>query len=72
MLLYYGLTNLAALRLDAPDRRFPRWIAVLGLAGCLLLAFSVDVKSLLSGAAILLAGLLWQTITSPAVRHRGE
>jgi APA family basic amino acid/polyamine antiporter len=38
VLIYYGLTNLAALRLPPKDRRFPRWIAVLGLLGCLMLA----------------------------------
>jgi APA family basic amino acid/polyamine antiporter len=38
VLIYYGLTNLAALRLPKKDQRFPRWIAALGLFGCLLLA----------------------------------
>jgi APA family basic amino acid/polyamine antiporter len=69
VLLYYSLTNLAALRLEQCDRLYPRWISVLGLVGCLMLAFFVDLRSIVMGAAILLAGLLWQTLTSPQVRR---
>lgn len=42
VLIYYGLTNLAALRLPPDARRFPRVIAGLGLASCVALAFFVD------------------------------
>ncbi len=38
VLLYYAITNLSCLRLAPRHRRFPRWIALAGLAGCLLLA----------------------------------
>jgi len=38
VLLYYAITNLAALRLPAEHRRFPRVIAALALAACIALA----------------------------------
>ncbi|HUQ02463.1 MAG TPA: APC family permease [Kofleriaceae bacterium] len=38
VLVYYAVTNLAALRLPARDRRFPRAIAVAGLVTCAGLA----------------------------------
>ncbi len=42
VLIYYALTNLAALRLPAADRRYPRAIPVIGLAGCLGLCVFID------------------------------
>ncbi len=38
VLVYYAVTNAAALRLQGKERLFPRWIAWIGLAGCLALA----------------------------------
>ena len=38
VLLYYAITNLAALRLPREHRRFPRAIAAFGLASCVVLA----------------------------------
>ena len=42
VLVYYALTNLAALRLPVESRLYPRWIAVCGLVSCLGLAFWVE------------------------------
>jgi APA family basic amino acid/polyamine antiporter len=38
VLVYYAITNLAALRLPAAQRRFPRVFAALGLVACVALA----------------------------------
>ncbi|MEE2879722.1 MAG: amino acid permease, partial [Pseudomonadota bacterium] len=35
VLIYYAITNLAALQLPAAERLYPRWISLAGLAGCL-------------------------------------
>jgi APA family basic amino acid/polyamine antiporter len=56
VLLYYGVTNLAALRLDR--RRPTAW---LGLASCLFLSFFVPLEIWLAGAGLLAAGLVWKT-----------
>lgn len=56
VLLYYGATNLAALRVDR--RRPTAW---LGLASCLFLSLFVPVEIWLVGLALIAAGLVWKT-----------
>jgi APA family basic amino acid/polyamine antiporter len=59
VLIYYALTNLAALRLPASQRRYPRFIPALGLAACLFLAFWVEPTIWIVGLGLLTLGLLW-------------
>jgi basic amino acid/polyamine antiporter, APA family len=64
VLIYYGLTHLAALRIPPRDRRYPPVIAVLGLIACLFLAFQVAPQTWAVGALFLIFGLtlraLWR------------
>jgi basic amino acid/polyamine antiporter, APA family len=60
ILIYYSITNVAALRLPATNRRYPAWVAWCGLATCLLMAFSMQLPTILSGAGLLLAGFLFR------------
>ena len=53
VLVYYAVANAAAWTLRPAERRWPRWLAGAGLAGCLLLAASLPVSSVLAGAAVL-------------------
>lgn len=62
VLIYYALTNLAALRLPAAAQRFPRWVAVAGVIACLFLAFWVEPLVWASGLALLAVGLLWHWV----------
>lgn len=57
VLVYYAVTNLAALRLPSEDRRFPRWVAAAGLVSCVSLAFFVDRAIWLAGLALIGVGL---------------
>ena len=59
VLIYYAITNLAALFIPAADRLYPRWLAVAGLVACLFLAFWVDPVIWLAGSLLILAGLAW-------------
>lgn len=68
VLLYYAITNLAALALPARHRLYPRWISVLGLLACLFLAFWVDRPIWLAGSGLLLLGLAWHGVA----RHLGR
>lgn len=70
VLVYYALTNLAALRLTTEQRRFPRWVSVLGLVGCLGLAAFVDLTVVAAAAGVLAAGVAWH-LAAVALRHRG-
>jgi APA family basic amino acid/polyamine antiporter len=58
VLVYYGLTNLAALRLPVEARRFPRWVAWAGLISCFALAFFVEWQVWLAGLGLLGLGFL--------------
>jgi APA family basic amino acid/polyamine antiporter len=65
VLVYYAIANVSALTLSAQQRRWPRPLAALGVAGCGMLAVTLPLVSVLGGAAVLAVGALaW------AVRHR--
>jgi APA family basic amino acid/polyamine antiporter len=58
VLAYYAIANAAAATLSADEGRPPRVIPIAGLAGCLLLAFTLPVTSVVAGAIVLAAGAL--------------
>lgn len=62
VLVYYAITNAAALRLPPEQRRFPKWLAWLGLCGCLFLAFWVDWHIWALGLGLIAAGVLWHLV----------
>ncbi len=68
VLIYYSITNLAALQLPVEDRRFPRWISMAGLGACLFLAFWVEPIVWAVGMGLLLVGfgLRWVVRTQSA------
>jgi len=55
VLLYYGITNLAAIKLDRG-----RWSSWIGLVSCLSLSFFVPLEVWLTGAGIVGIGLIWK------------
>jgi basic amino acid/polyamine antiporter, APA family len=57
ILLYYSITNLAALRLPREQQRFPAWVARLGLVCCLAMAASLSAPTILYGVGLLAVGL---------------
>lgn len=60
VLVYYAITNLAALRLPAEQRRFPRVVPALGLVCCLGLAFWVEPLIWGIGLGLIAIGLVWK------------
>ncbi|MEM6553453.1 MAG: APC family permease [Planctomycetota bacterium] len=57
VLLYYGLTNWAALKLSDEERFYPRWVSVAGLIGCVGLAWWVDWRVLIAGVVLIAVAL---------------
>jgi APA family basic amino acid/polyamine antiporter len=57
VLVYYAIANAAALTLPPGQRRWPRALHVLGIAGCAALITTLPITALLSGLAVLAAGL---------------
>ena len=68
VLVYYALTNLAALRLPPAGRRLPRGIPLAGLIGCLGLAFWVDWRVWAVGLLVIGAGFAWRWLLHRAAR----
>ncbi len=66
VLVYYAITNLAALALTAEQRRYPRWVSWAGLFGCLSLAAFVAWPVLAVGVGLALMGLLWHRLRRDA------
>jgi basic amino acid/polyamine antiporter, APA family len=73
VLAYYAIANASAWTLRPDERRPPRWVPVVGLVGCITLAVNLPLVSVLSGAGVLLLGLLAYEITArkEAVGDRG-
>jgi APA family basic amino acid/polyamine antiporter len=57
VLLYYFVANAAAYRQPATARRFPRWLQLLGCAGCLVLVATLPSPSVLAGVATFAVGI---------------
>lgn len=57
VLIYYAITNLAALFLPDEFRLYPRWVAMGGLFGCVFLTLWIEPQIWVYGMAVLLAGL---------------
>lgn len=60
VLVYYLVANLSALRQERGRRRFPRVFAVLGAVGCVVIAVTLPPGAVLTGLAVLVAGLVWR------------
>jgi basic amino acid/polyamine antiporter, APA family len=68
-LLYYTVANLSALRLSRQQRMFPRALAVMGLIGCLGLAFALAPQDIGIGLAILIIGLAFRSLRLSVIRR---
>ncbi len=62
VLVYYAITNFAAIRLTKEERLYSPIIAWTGLGSCLFLAFWVETQIWIAGLVIILIGLLWQAV----------
>jgi APA family basic amino acid/polyamine antiporter len=58
ILLYYAITNLAALRMPDSAKLFPDAVPWIGLLSCILLAASLSFSTMLTGLIVLAAGFI--------------
>ncbi len=70
VLTYYAITNASALRLQSSERLWPRWIAWLGLVGCVVLVLALPWRVLASGVGVLIAGIAARSIALRSPQHR--
>jgi APA family basic amino acid/polyamine antiporter len=70
VLIYYAISNLAALRLSRAQRLYPPIVPALGLAGCVFLAFQVPWPVWATGLALIVGALALRAVLSrPRPRH---
>jgi APA family basic amino acid/polyamine antiporter len=65
VLAYYAITNASAWTQPRGQRRWPRTFQVLGLAGCVLLAATLPLTSVLVGVAVLGVGAVSWVLRRP-------
>lgn len=61
VLVYYSIAHMSALRQPAGERWLPRVVQVLGLVGCLLLAFTLPWQAIVYTAVVLGVGLAFRS-----------
>ena len=69
VLIYYAITNLAALRLPKEKQLYSPLFAWGGLAACLCLAFFVEREIWMAGLGVIVGGLLWHGLARYLVRR---
>jgi APA family basic amino acid/polyamine antiporter len=62
VLLYYFVANLAAFTQEPAQRRFPRWLQVLGAVGCAGLVATLPVTSVVAGVGVFAVGIGYRLI----------
>ncbi|MCC6699331.1 MAG: amino acid permease [Candidatus Hydrogenedentes bacterium] len=62
ILVYYAITNMAALRLTGTDRRYPRVISVAGLFLCITLCLALEPGTILTGSVLVTAGFAYRGV----------
>lgn len=69
ILLYYTITNVAALRLPSEHKLFPKWVAVAGLVTCLVLASSLSWPTIVGGTGLLAIGFGFRALLRAVSAH---
>jgi APA family basic amino acid/polyamine antiporter len=64
VLVYYAIANLSAATQTGADRRWPKALNVVGLVGCLLLAATLPVTSVLVGLGVFAVGLAGRAVAT--------
>jgi APA family basic amino acid/polyamine antiporter len=67
VLLYYFVANAAAYRQSPTQRRFPRWLQILGATGCLVLVVTLPWQAVVAGLAVFAVGIAVRWVRLRAV-----
>ena len=57
VLLYYLIANISAFTQGADQRRFPRWLQILGVIGCVVLVATLPPASIVAGLGVFALGI---------------
>ncbi|WP_224760481.1 APC family permease [Salinibacterium sp. ZJ450] len=70
VLIYYAIAHLSAFRQTDVERWLPRIVQVVGVLGCVLLAFTLPWQAILGAAAMLALGFAARAVTLRRARTR--
>ncbi|MDJ0361091.1 APC family permease [Rhodococcus sp. H29-C3] len=62
VLLYYLIANLSALTQKPENRRYPRIVQLLGIAGCFVLVVTLPISAIATGVLVLIVGIIYRTV----------
>ncbi|MDD7918732.1 APC family permease [Actinomycetospora callitridis] len=69
VLVYYLIANLSAFTQPPEQRRFPRWLQVVGAIGCLLLVATLPSPAVLSGLLVYAVGIAYRAARLAVARR---
>ena len=69
VLVYYLIANLSAFTQPPEQRRFPRWLQVVGAAGCLLLVATLPRQAVLAGLLVYAVGVAYRVARLAVARR---
>jgi APA family basic amino acid/polyamine antiporter len=72
VLLYYFVANLAAFTQPPSQRRFPRWLQVVGAAACVVLVATLPIGAVVAGVAVFAVGLVYRVVRLRVAPERGS
>jgi APA family basic amino acid/polyamine antiporter len=62
VLLYYLIANAAAYTQSAEQRRFPRALQIIGVAGCAILVVTLPLSAVIGGAVVFAFGIVYRAV----------
>lgn len=71
ILLYYSITNIAALKQPRKEQIYGRVIPICGLIGCLTMSISLPLKVIISGIGLLIMGFMFRFLFHKIYDRRG-
>lgn len=69
ILLYYSITNIAALKQSKNEQAYGKVIPILGLTGCFGMSISLPANVIISGVALLLIGFVFRFLLHKITSH---
>jgi APA family basic amino acid/polyamine antiporter len=70
VLLYYLIANAAAYTQISEQRRFPRGLQIIGIAGCGILVLTLPLRAVLAGTLVIAVGVIFRAIRIRVQRLR--
>ncbi|HEY8280945.1 MAG TPA: APC family permease [Leifsonia sp.] len=69
VLIYYFIANASALHQGGTQRRYPRWLQVLGMLGCAVLVVTLPPAGIVVGVAVVVVGVLYRLVVRARLRR---